>query len=52
VATGWHGHGFMRAPAVGERLAKQVLGGEGITHWDPTRFDGDEPVDLPAGIVD
>ncbi|WP_340100811.1 FAD-dependent oxidoreductase [Salinibaculum salinum] len=52
VATGWHGHGFMRAPAVGEQLAKQVLGGEGIAHFDPTRFDGDEPIDLPTGIVD
>lgn len=52
VATGWHGHGFMRAPAIGKTLAAQLLGGEGIAHFDPTRFDGDEPIDLPAGIVD
>ena len=52
VATGWHGHGFMRAPALGETLAEQMLGGEGIAHFDPTRFDGDEVVDLPAGIAD
>ncbi len=52
VAAGWHGHGFMRAPAIGDRLAKEVCGGEGIDHFDPTRFDGDEPIDLPGGIVD
>jgi sarcosine oxidase subunit beta len=52
VATGWHGHGFMRAPAIGEILATQMLGGAGIDHFDPTRFDGDEQIDLPAGIVD
>ncbi|MFC7134129.1 MULTISPECIES: NAD(P)/FAD-dependent oxidoreductase [Salinibaculum] len=52
VATGWHGHGFMRAPALGRTVAEQILGGEGIDHFDPCRFDGDERVDLPAGIVD
>ena len=52
VATGWHGHGFMRAPALGEVIAREILGGEGIAHFDPTRFDGDEHIDLPAGIVD
>ncbi len=52
VATGWHGHGFMRAPAIGETVAEQMLGGAGIDHFDPTRFDGDEPIDLPVGIVD
>lgn len=52
VAAGWHGHGFMRAPAIGERLAAQVLGDDGITHFRPTRFDGDERLELPAGIED
>ena len=53
VAAGWHGHGFMRAPALGETIAEEILGdGEGIDHFDPTRFDGDEQIDLPAGIVD
>jgi len=42
----------MRGPAIGERLAEEVCGGEGIDHFDPTRFDGDEAIDLPAGIVD
>jgi sarcosine oxidase subunit beta len=52
VATGWHGHGFMRAPAIGAALAEQLLGGAGIDHFDPTRFDGDEAIDLPDGIAD
>ncbi|MFC7019952.1 MULTISPECIES: NAD(P)/FAD-dependent oxidoreductase [Haloarcula] len=51
VATGWQGHGLMRAPAMGEYLASRVLG---TTHpidarvaarLDPTRFDGTEPFD-------
>ncbi len=42
VATGWQGHGFMRAPAIGERLAVQVLGGERIPAFDLGRFDGGE----------
>jgi sarcosine oxidase subunit beta len=41
VATGWHGHGFLRAPATGEALAEQVLGEcEPIVAYDPERFDG------------
>jgi glycine/D-amino acid oxidase-like deaminating enzyme len=51
VATGWQGHGFMRAPAVGERLATQVLGGEGIPAFDPGRFDGDEPFEIVEGMT-
>ena len=51
VATGWQGHGFMRAPAVGERLAAQVLGGEGIPAFDPGRFDGDEQFDIVEGMT-
>lgn len=49
VATGWQGHGFMRAPAFGERLAAQVLG-ETWTAFDPTRFDGDEPFEIVEGM--
>jgi sarcosine oxidase subunit beta len=42
VAAGWHGSGFMRAPAAGELLAEQVRGGEGVSAFDPTRFDGEK----------
>ncbi|MFC7225992.1 FAD-binding oxidoreductase [Salinirubellus salinus] len=51
VATGWQGHGFMRAPATGERLAEQVLGGKGIPPFDPGRFDGDEPFEIVEGMA-
>ncbi|ELY60393.1 FAD dependent oxidoreductase [Natronococcus amylolyticus DSM 10524] len=51
VATGFQGHGFMRAPAIGERVADQVLGGEGIDPFDPTRFDGDEAFDVVEGMT-
>jgi sarcosine oxidase subunit beta len=50
VATGWHGHGLMRAPAIAESLAAQVLGGDGISGFDPTRFDGDEQFDPVEGM--
>jgi len=50
VATGWHGHGLMRAPAIAESLAVQVLGGEEISGFDPTRFDGDEQFDPVEGM--
>jgi len=40
LAAGWHGSGFMRAPAAGEAVAEQVLGGQGIDPFDPNRFDG------------
>ncbi|WP_049980675.1 NAD(P)/FAD-dependent oxidoreductase [Halolamina rubra] len=41
VATGWQGHGFLRAPATGEALAKQVLGErEPIEKYAPSRFEG------------
>jgi len=52
VATGWHGSGFMRAPATGEAVADAVLDGEEIPAFDPTRFDGDESVSVPRGIDD
>ncbi|NKE36867.1 FAD-binding oxidoreductase [Natronococcus sp. JC468] len=51
VATGFQGHGFMRAPAIGERVADQVLGGAGIDPFDPTRFDGDEAFDVAEGMT-
>ncbi|WP_255196939.1 NAD(P)/FAD-dependent oxidoreductase [Halorarius litoreus] len=51
VATGWQGHGLMRAPAVAERLAEQVLGdGDGIGGFDPSRFDGDETFEIVEGM--
>ena len=50
VATGFQGHGFMRAPAVAERLAGQVLGGDGVDAYDPTRFDGDESFEIVEGM--
>ncbi|MHC3438913.1 NAD(P)/FAD-dependent oxidoreductase [Natrialbaceae archaeon A-gly3] len=49
VATGFHGEGFMRAPAIGDRLAKAVLGGEGIATFDPTRFTGEEKFEIREG---
>jgi len=52
VGTGFQGHGFMRAPALGETLAKQVLGLEdGIEAFDPTRFAGDEEFDVVEGML-
>ncbi|MFC5970620.1 NAD(P)/FAD-dependent oxidoreductase [Halomarina salina] len=51
VATGWQGHGFMRAPALAERLAAQVVGaGPGIDAFDPQRFDGDEEFAVVEGM--
>ena len=49
VATGWQGHGLMRAPAIAERLAAQVLG-EPWSAFDPTRFDGDESFEIVEGM--
>jgi len=48
VATGWQGHGLMRAPALGEYLAERLRGTTPTIdaplaeQFDPTRFDGDE----------
>ncbi|MFP8889266.1 NAD(P)/FAD-dependent oxidoreductase [Natrialbaceae archaeon A-CW2] len=50
VATGFQGHGFMRAPAIGAQVADQLLGGDGIDRFDPTRFDGDESFDIVEGM--
>ena len=63
VAAGWQGHGFMRAPAMGEHVAEGVLatleaGGDGgnrdspwIDAFDPTRFDGDEEFEIREGMT-
>ncbi|MDS0473456.1 FAD-binding oxidoreductase [Natrinema sp. 1APR25-10V2] len=51
VATGFQGHGFMRAPAIGQRIATEILGGEGIDAFDPTRFDGDEAFEVVSGMA-
>lgn len=51
VATGFQGHGFMRAPAIGERIADEILDGDGIDPFDPTRFDGDEPFAIAEGMT-
>ncbi|MBX0321858.1 FAD-binding oxidoreductase [Halomicroarcula sp. F13] len=54
VATGWQGHGLMRAPSLGEYLAERVVGTDPTLdvalgpRVDPTRFDGDESFD-PLG---
>lgn len=50
VATGFQGHGFMRAPAIGEAVAEQLLGDDGIPWFDPGRFEGDEDFEIRAGM--
>ncbi|SEW07008.1 NAD(P)/FAD-dependent oxidoreductase [Halobacterium jilantaiense] len=51
VAAGWQGHGFMRAPATAEAIAEQVLGGDGVPAFDPTRFDGSESFEVVEGMA-
>ncbi|WP_335999897.1 NAD(P)/FAD-dependent oxidoreductase [Halorientalis halophila] len=51
VAAGWHGHGFMRAPALGRTVAGQMLGDDGIDAFDPRRFDGDEAFAVVEGMT-
>jgi sarcosine oxidase subunit beta len=51
VATGFQGHGFTRAPAIGERVALELLGSDGIDPYDPTRFDGDEAFEIVEGMA-
>jgi len=61
VAAGWQGHGFMRAPAVGELVAEGVLASLGgtdadapespwIEPFDPDRFDGTESFEISEGM--
>lgn len=52
VAAGWHGHGFMRAPAMGELVAEVICDGHALPAFDPGRFDGTEAVDVPGGVVE
>ena len=52
VAAGWQGHGFMRAPATGEQVAKEILGErDGLRAFDPTRFSGDEEFEIVEGMA-
>jgi sarcosine oxidase subunit beta len=51
VATGWQGHGVMRAPAIGDAVAREVLGADGIPGFDPGRFDGDEEFAVAEGMA-
>jgi glycine/D-amino acid oxidase-like deaminating enzyme len=53
VATGWHGHGFMRSPALGEAVAEWITAGEpgSVEAFDPRRFDGDETFDVVEGMT-
>lgn len=51
VASGWHGHGFMRSPALGRTIGEQVLGGSVIEAYDPDRFEGDEEFDVVEGMT-
>jgi sarcosine oxidase subunit beta len=50
VAAGWQGHGFMRSPALGETIAEQILGNDGIPAFDPNRFDGNEEFEIVEGM--
>lgn len=61
VAAGWQGHGFMRAPAIGETVAEGVLASlDGVAFdapvspwigaFDPARFDGDEEFEIAEGM--
>ncbi|WP_410765413.1 NAD(P)/FAD-dependent oxidoreductase [Haloferax sp. DFSO60] len=52
LAAGWHGHGFMWAPAIGEMLAQQVCGENVLpVSFDPARFEGTESFDVLDGMV-
>ncbi|KYH27725.1 D-amino acid dehydrogenase small subunit [Halalkalicoccus paucihalophilus] len=51
VATGWQGHGFMRAPALGEVIAREVRGESGVEPFDPTRFTGEEEFPIVEGLA-
>jgi sarcosine oxidase subunit beta len=51
VAAGWQGHGFMRAPALGERIARGVVDGEWLEPFVPTRFDGPESFEIVEGML-
>ena len=66
VAAGWQGHGFMRAPAMGEHVAEGVVASLSagsdvragsrsarspwVDAFDPNRFDGDEEFEIREGM--
>ncbi len=62
VAAGWQGHGFMRAPAIGELIAEGVLASldddasatgspsPWVDAFDPDRFDGTETFEIVEGM--
>lgn len=51
VATGWQGHGFMRAPETGRLLAEAVIEDETPEpRFDPQRFEGDEDFPVVEGM--
>lgn len=51
VATGWQGHGFMRAPETGRLLAEAVIEDETPEpSFDPKRFDGNEDFAIVEGM--
>jgi glycine/D-amino acid oxidase-like deaminating enzyme len=41
----------MRAPALGRRVADEMLGGEGVRSFDPGRFDGEESFTVTEGMT-
>jgi sarcosine oxidase subunit beta len=51
VAAGWQGHGFMRAPALGEAAAEAVLAENPLPEFGPERFDGDEEFAVVEGMT-
>ncbi|MFB6126407.1 MAG: NAD(P)/FAD-dependent oxidoreductase [Halolamina sp.] len=51
VAAGWQGHGFMRAPATAEAVVAEMVGGDGVAPFDPTRVDGDESFAVVEGMT-
>jgi sarcosine oxidase subunit beta len=51
VAAGWQGHGFMRAPALGEAVAEAIRDENPVPAFDPTRFDGDEEFEVVEGMT-
>ena len=36
--------------ALGERIVEQILGGDGIVRFDPTRFDESEMFEIIVGM--
>lgn len=52
VATGWQGHGFMRAPETGRLLAEATVSGTApVTGFDPRRYDGTEEFPVVEGMA-